>query len=147
VLEALTRSIIGWAPTHLFIPSATDIHPDHSAMAVMLSLVLQELCGNGWPGLLWSYAVHKHSAAFCAHALPLPTSAHENARKMQAVYCHQTQLKSRRRFLFYAARPELWQHVRPGEPANPGRLGVLNLAELQPAAGRDPAVHKSSSPP
>jgi LmbE family N-acetylglucosaminyl deacetylase len=119
-LAALTRSIIGWAPTHLFIPAATDIHPDHSAVAVMLSLVLQELCGNGWPGLLWSYAVHKQSGAFCARALPLPQSAYENARKMQAVYCHQTQLKlSGRRFLSYAARPELWQYIRPEEPGIP----------------------------
>jgi hypothetical protein len=45
---------------------------------------------------------------------------HETARKMQAVYCHQTQLKlSRRRFLSYAARPELWQPIEPGEPGTP----------------------------
>jgi LmbE family N-acetylglucosaminyl deacetylase len=119
-LAALTRSIIDWAPTHLFIPSATDIHPYHSEIAVMLSLVLQELREDAWPSSVWSYAVHKHSAAFCARAHPLPQSEHETARKMQAVYCHQTQLKlSRRRFLFYAARPELWQHVRPGEPGTP----------------------------
>lgn len=119
-LAALIRPIIDWAPTHLFIPSCTDIHPDHSAIAVMLSLVLQELRENGWPGSVLSYAVHKRSAAFCARAYLLPKSAHENARKMQAVYCHQTQLKlSRRRFLSYAARPELWQPIRPGEPGTP----------------------------
>lgn len=119
-LALLTRLIIDWSPTHLLIPSATDIHPDHSAAAVMLSLVLQELGGNGWPSLLWSYAVHKHSPAFCAHAHPLPASAHENARKMQAIHCHQTQLKlSRRRFLSYASGPELWLRIRPEEPVAP----------------------------
>jgi len=119
-LAALTRSIMGWAPTHLFIPSATDIHPDHSALAVMLSLVLQQLRENGWPVSVLSYAVHAHSAAFCARAYLLPQSAHETARKMQAVYCHQTQLKlSRRRFLSYAARPELWQPIEPGEAGTP----------------------------
>jgi LmbE family N-acetylglucosaminyl deacetylase len=119
-LAALTRSIMGWAPTHLFIPSSTDIHPDHSALAVMLSLVLQQLRDNGWLGSVRSYAVHTHSAAFCARAYLLPQSAHETARKMQAIYCHQTQLKlSRRRFLSYAARPELWQPIEPGEAGTP----------------------------
>lgn len=119
-LAALTRSINDWAPTHVFIPSATDIHPDHSAIAVMLSLVLQELPEDRWPDAVWSYAVHKHSAAFCARAYRLPQSADETARKMQAVYCHQTQLKlSSRRFLSYAARPELWQPIGPGEAGTP----------------------------
>jgi len=122
-LAALTRSIMAWAPTHLFIPSATDIHPDHSALAVMLSLVLQQLRENGWPGSVLSYAVHMHSAAFCARAYQLPQSAHETARKMQAVYCHQTHLKlSRRRFLSYAARPELWQPIEAGEAGIPEGL-------------------------
>jgi hypothetical protein len=39
---------------------------------------------------------------------------------MQVVYCHQTQLKlSHRRFLSYAARPELWQYIRTEEPEIP----------------------------
>ena len=119
-LALLTRLIIDWAPTHLLIPSATDIHPDHSAVAVLLSLVLQELRENGWRGSVWSYAVHKHTAAFCARAYPLPQSVDEAARKMQAAYCHQTQLKlSRRRFLSYAARTELWQRIGPGEVGTP----------------------------
>src|SRR5215471_4201097 len=119
-LAALTRSIMGWAPTHLFIPSATDIHPDHSALAVMLSLVLQQMRRKGWSGLVWSYAVHRHSPAFTARAYRLPQSVDEAARKMQAVYCHQTQLKlSRRRFLSYAARPELWQPLGSGEAGTP----------------------------
>src|SRR5262249_3493067 len=79
-LAALTRSIMGWVPTHLFIPSATDIHSDHSALAVMLSLVLQQLRENGWPVSVLSYAVHAHSAAFCARAYLLPQSVHETAR-------------------------------------------------------------------
>ena len=115
-LATLTRSITDWAPTHLLIPSATDIHPDHSAAAVMLSLVLQRMRDNGSSGSVWSYAVHRQSAAFCARAYPLPQSGDETARKMQAVLCHESQLKlSRRRFLAYAARCELWQHIRPGE--------------------------------
>jgi LmbE family N-acetylglucosaminyl deacetylase len=119
-LATLTCSITDWAPTHLLIPSATDIHPDHSASAVMLSLVLQRMRDNGWSGSVWSYAVHRQSAAFCARAYPLPQSAEETARKMQAVLCHESQLKlSRRRFLAYAARCELWQHIRPGEAGTP----------------------------
>ena len=119
-LATLARSITDWAPTHLLIPLATDIHPDHSAVAVMLSMVLQKLRENGWAGSVWSYAVHKHSAAFSARACPLPQSVRETAKKMEAVYCHQTQLKlSRRRFLSYAARRELWQHVEPGQAGTP----------------------------
>lgn len=119
-LAILARSITDWAPTHLFIPSASDIHPDHNALAVMLSLVLQQLRENGWSGLVWSYAVHRQSAAFSARAYPLPQSPHETARKIEAVCCHRSQLKlSRRRFLSYAARPELWQHMEPGEAGVP----------------------------
>jgi LmbE family N-acetylglucosaminyl deacetylase len=119
-LVTLTRSIADWAPSHLFIPSATDIHPDHSALAVMLSLVLQQLRENGWSGAVWSYAIHRQSPAFSARAYPLPQSRDEAVRKMQAVYCHQTQLKlSRRRFLSYATRPELWQHIGPREAGTP----------------------------
>jgi len=151
-LARLTDSIVDWAPTHLFIPSATDIHPDHSAVAVMLSLVLQKLRNNGWPGLVWSYAVHRQSAAFCARACPLPQSAGETARKMQAVYCHQTQLKlSRRRFLAYAARRELWQYMRPGEAGtleapvrsilrNSGLLQVEIRLSIRGALLHDPIV-------
>jgi LmbE family N-acetylglucosaminyl deacetylase len=119
-LAILARSITDWAPTHLFIPSASDIHPDHNALAVMLSLVLQQLREDGWSGRVWSYAVHRHNAAFSARAYPLLQSAHETARKIEALYCHRSQLRlSRRRFLSYAARPELWQHIAPGEAGAP----------------------------
>jgi LmbE family N-acetylglucosaminyl deacetylase len=109
-LERFAAIIADWAPTDLLVPSISDTHPDHSALAVMLRLVL----GESFSGptatermTTWSYAVHGRSPAFFDRAKTIRQSQAETATKLRAIRCHKTQLKlSRKRFLGYAHRLE-----------------------------------------
>jgi LmbE family N-acetylglucosaminyl deacetylase len=107
ILARFAAMITEWAPTHLLVPSIADTHPDHSALAVMLRIVVAEFLSNG-PNLpVWSYCVHGKSPVFFERAQKLRQSESEMAIKRAAIRCHKTQLKlSRKRFLAYATRPE-----------------------------------------
>jgi len=103
----LAQCIIEWAPTDILWPDISDIHPDHSALGVMLRLVLQTLPRKIPPVMIWNFLVHGHSPHFFQCAVPIRQSSSETATKKAAINCHQTQLKlSRRRFMEYAGRPE-----------------------------------------
>jgi LmbE family N-acetylglucosaminyl deacetylase len=105
-LERFVTVIADWAPTDLLVPSISDTHPDHSALAVITRLALSESSVAGRVSV-WSYAVHGRSPAFFGHAQTIPQSEIETATKLRAIRCHNTQLKlSRKRFLAYAGRPE-----------------------------------------
>jgi LmbE family N-acetylglucosaminyl deacetylase len=104
-LERFATIIADWEPTDLLVPSISDTHPDHSALAVMVRLALSESISSDVS--VWNYAVHGKSAAFFQRAMAIPQSESEMARKLRAIRCHKTQLKlSKKRFLGYAARPE-----------------------------------------
>jgi LmbE family N-acetylglucosaminyl deacetylase len=109
-LERFAAIIADWGPTDLLVPSISDTHPDHSALAVMLRLVLSESFSDAMETgqmTVWSYVVHGRSPAFFDHAETICQSDSEAATKLRAIRCHKTQLKlSRKRFLGYAARPE-----------------------------------------
>jgi LmbE family N-acetylglucosaminyl deacetylase len=115
-LERFASAMTDWCPTDLLVPSIADTHPDHSALAVMLRLVLAQSFPNEPQMSVWSYAVHGESAAFRDRAQELRQSKKETAVKERAIRCHKTQLKlSRRRFLAYAARPERFLKLRSRE--------------------------------
>jgi len=109
-LERFAATIADWRPTHLLAPSISDTHPDHSALAVMLRLVLSESFSQPMATgqmAVWSYVVHGRSAAFFDRAATICQSHREAATKLRAIRCHKTQLKlSRKRFLGYANWPE-----------------------------------------
>jgi len=109
-LERFAGIIADWGPTDLLVPSISDTHPDHSALAVMLGLVLSEsFSGPMATGQIavWSYVVHGKSPAFFDCAEEICHSHSEAGTKLRAIRCHKTQLKlSRKRFLAYAGRPE-----------------------------------------
>jgi LmbE family N-acetylglucosaminyl deacetylase len=115
-LDRFAEIIADWAPTDLLVPSISDTHPDHSALAVMIRLVLSEFfCDSATAGRMsaWSFAVHGRSPAFFDRAQTVQQSEVETATKLQAIRCHKTQLKlSRKRFLGYAARPERFVKLR-----------------------------------
>lgn len=106
----LAAHIADWRPTDLLVPSISDTHPDHSALAVTLRLVLSESFSDPLAAgkmAAWSYVVHGRSSAFFDRATTICQSHPEVATKLQAIRCHKTQLKlSRKRFLAYAGRPE-----------------------------------------
>ena len=109
-LERFAAIIADWEPTDLLVPSISDTHPDHSALAVMLRLVFSESFSDAMETgqmTVWSYVVHGRSPAFLDRAETICQSHIETATKLRAIRCHKTQLKlSRKRFLGYAARPE-----------------------------------------
>ena len=115
-LERFRTVIRNWSPTHLLVPSIADTHPDHSALAVMLRLVLAEFFSDRPQMSVWSYAVHGRSAAFFDGAQKLRQSRLEMAAKQRAIHSHKTQLKlSRWRFLAYATRPEHFRKLVSAE--------------------------------
>src|SRR5438876_7058434 len=109
-LKHLSGIIAHWKPTDLLMPSISDTHPDHSALAVMLRLVLSESFLDPMATgqmTAWSYVVHGRSPAFFDRSGSICQSQREAAIKLRAIRCHTTQLKlSRKRFLAYASRPE-----------------------------------------
>jgi LmbE family N-acetylglucosaminyl deacetylase len=113
ILERFATSIRSWAPTDLLVPSIHDTHPDHSALAVMLRLVLAKLYSDETSASVWAYTVHGKSKVFFGHAQKLRHSNGETSIKEKAIRCHKTQLKlSRRRFLAYALRPECFLKLK-----------------------------------
>ena len=109
-LTRLIQLIEDWSPTDILAPSLFDIHPDHNAVAVMMRLIFADFLAPGVSQ--WNYLVHGRSPAFFDRAAELSPSEAETATKLDAIRCHQTQIKlSRRRFLRYATRSERFLRV------------------------------------
>jgi len=114
-LKRLGSMISQWGPTHLVFPSHFDRHPDHSAVSIMIQLILPDLLENGITTSAWTYSIHGSSVAFSEQAEPMPASDLEQLMKLQAIRCHATQLRlSRNRFLGYVSRPELFTRSQAG---------------------------------
>jgi LmbE family N-acetylglucosaminyl deacetylase len=106
-LQRLARTIRTWQPTHLLMPSAADTHPDHSGLAVLLGVVIDDYLPPQHGLTQIRYLVHGASESFAREAQRLPCSPLERKTKRRAIVCHVTQVAlSRRRFLAYAKRPE-----------------------------------------
>ncbi|HEY1581562.1 MAG TPA: PIG-L family deacetylase [Chthoniobacterales bacterium] len=106
-LRRLASVVREWEPTHLLLPSATDTHPDHSGLAVLLEIALETYLASGDDLVRLHYLVHGASDSFSRAACELPHSLLEKRAKRRAIVCHVTQVAlSRRRFLSYARRPE-----------------------------------------
>jgi len=105
LFEVFTDEIRAFDPTILVIPTILDAHPDHSALGVALSFVL-DLIGNS--GIqVWEYLVHRPHVCVPRRAVMLRLGPLEIERKRSAILCHETQVAlSRRRFLQYAKAEE-----------------------------------------
>lgn len=111
-LDLLRASIVTWQPTLLLVPSVADTHADHRALGMMLQTIEASATTALPPLSIWSYQVHGRLRQI-GSAVALAQSAAETARKIAAISRHRTQLLlSRRRFLAYAARPEIFRPVR-----------------------------------
>lgn len=106
-LQRLANVIDSWEPTHLLMPSATDTHPDHSGLAVLLGIALADYLPSPPAMTQLHYLVHGASPSFAREAHEPSSSPLERKMKQRAIVCHVTQVAlSRRRFLAYAKRPE-----------------------------------------
>lgn len=107
LLARFARLIAEFGPTHLFIPSIADRHPDHNALGVMLRLALRKYFAESTQIQTWSYLVHGKNMRVSDGAVVLHKSEIAIARKRLAISCHRSQIKlSRRRFFAYADRAE-----------------------------------------
>ena len=111
-LARLRYLVREFSATDIVGPDISDRHRDHSAVGTMLD----KLLSAGHPEVRaicrWSYVVHGPRRHFLDNAQALPQTASQREAKRRAIGCHQTQLiLSRRRFLAYAARPELLRAV------------------------------------
>ncbi len=106
-LHRLANLIGDWQPTHLLLPSAADTHPDHSGLAVLLGIAIDDYLRPPQPIVRLHYLVHGGSESFTRGAREMHSTAIEKRAKQRAIVCHVTQVAlSRRRFLSYARRPE-----------------------------------------
>jgi hypothetical protein len=127
----LADRIISWHPTHLLVPSASDTHPDHSGLALLLRLAFDDFLPRRHQIQRLEYLVHGASATFAQMARDFPQSLIETRAKQRAIARHVTQVAlSRRRFLAYAKRPE--RFVIGNDSSAPISDGPVESFEREP---------------
>ncbi|HEY6866729.1 MAG TPA: PIG-L deacetylase family protein, partial [Candidatus Eisenbacteria bacterium] len=105
--HALAGEIERFRPTLLVSPSPSDLHPDHSALAVFLSLALARLEPAVHPPREARFVVHHDGPiAVTGGAERLALTHEERERKRRAILCHASQLIWRRRALLSFADDE-----------------------------------------
>jgi len=110
-LRPFVEALRDWRPTHLIGPTPCDLHPDHSALYVLLRTALHQQPVPGLQRL--HYAVHGPFAG--QGPVRVALSAAEIETKRAAIECHHSQMVlSRKRFLWYARPEEDFFH--PKEP-------------------------------
>ncbi len=103
-VTALAREIGAWRPTLLVMPSEFDLHPDHSALALMARFALARLNSDQRRFTTIQYLIHSpHPPPANRDWRILPLSPSEQRRKRAAIIRYASQLVlSRRRFLAFA---------------------------------------------
>jgi LmbE family N-acetylglucosaminyl deacetylase len=113
VIRALRTQIDEFRPTVLIMPAVSDRHPDHSAANILARAAIAQ---SPLPRL-YTFAVHGRDES--AAAMIVALTPQQRDLKQAAILAHQTQMQlSRRRFLRYADRAELYQR----EATTPGEL-------------------------
>jgi LmbE family N-acetylglucosaminyl deacetylase len=163
-VEEIASLITARRPTLLIAPSLFDLHPDHSALAVLVRLAAARVEPGRRPRHL-SYLIHRSRGNTFAEAADGPAtlrfdpSEKEKDRKRRAICRHTTQLAvHRRKFLSFADRPEIFISGEPataGDGPHPVRLvgvgpDILRLeVELHPRLGAfgRPTLHLAGGAP
>lgn len=95
-VQRLAGIIREWRPTHLAGPGPFDLHPDHSAAAVLTDLALARLAAGERPRVRVEYAVHvRASRRPEAEWVSLDLTEEQRATKLRAILCHASQLRLR----------------------------------------------------
>jgi N-acetyl-1-D-myo-inositol-2-amino-2-deoxy-alpha-D-glucopyranoside deacetylase len=93
-------------PTLLVLPDLCDRHPDHSALHVVLEMVLQGMSHDARPDCL-SYLLHGHPRQDLPNQVVFALDDAEVQRKRQAIETHASQTAlSHKRLLRFAAPTE-----------------------------------------
>jgi len=112
VVERIATVIEEVQPTHVIAPSAFDLHPDHSALHILVRLALSRE-EHGAERLYYSVHTRGYHSDWTAATIEL--TPNEQAVKRLAILCHRSQTAlSRKRFLRYARTTETF--FRPALP-------------------------------
>ncbi len=106
--RALTDVLLEWRPTVVVMPSLLDLHPDHSALAVLVTVAIAELAERLSVRKVARFLVHNPKLRSRRHegSLVLPLSDAQKARKRAAIACHRSQLVLRGSWLLSFASEE-----------------------------------------
>jgi LmbE family N-acetylglucosaminyl deacetylase len=135
----IARTISEWKPTLLVFPSAVDLHPDHSALSVIVALALALPDDTSARFERLEFFVHdRPGKGRRPPTVSLTLSPEERERKRRAILCHGSQLKFLRwRLLGRARRTEDYlaeeEGVRPLLPVghHPVRTAALADGHLE----------------
>ncbi|MCX5786554.1 MAG: PIG-L family deacetylase [Elusimicrobia bacterium] len=101
------KMLAEFRPTIIVSPSMNDLHPDHSAAAVMTEMAVAGIPGNERRPLTLFYALHRRGPEPAAEFdLKLPLAPHETAEKMAFKNIYRTQASTWRRLAAKVAREE-----------------------------------------
>ena len=131
-VSALRELLEATHPSLLVGPSAADLHPDHSALAVLLRLALAEATAAPTPREL-AYVVHNPALRHLATAVSsLALDDAERSRKREAIACHATQLHLRGHWLqtFADASEDLVGVPWPAAAPHPAHAAVTSDGDL-----------------
>ncbi len=129
VVNETTASIARWralideiGPTLLVLPDLADAHPDHSALHVLLELVLDGLPAARQPRCL-CYLLHGRAQLDRTRRASLTLTPQESARKRAAILAHRSQIAlSRGRLLRFAGEEERFAQGSGDHPVSGSRL-------------------------
>ncbi len=113
---AVLDAIRVWRPTVIGGPSLLDLHPDHSALAVVAELAVAALGETVAVRRRVRYLVHnpRLRSRVDVGSLALPLSEAQQRRKKAAIACHETQLVLRGSWLLsFAASDEMYYLDEP----------------------------------
>jgi len=112
LIMALVNEFSAAPPTVLVTPSVQDRHPDHRAAFALSGEALRR---TGQSPAVWlTYLIHRPWLRRWAavRGVVLRLSPEQRQKKLEAILCHDTQMKlSRRRFTSFAKSEEIFQPV------------------------------------
>ena len=109
VLFTLWAELTEWEPTIFVMPSATDAHPDHSALFVLVNLALMRL---EHPPRLLRFIIHPPRRPSERGKVTVRLTEAEVGRKRAAIMAHESQMAlSRKRFAAYATEEEIFYNA------------------------------------
>ncbi|CAN5826459.1 hypothetical protein BH09VER1_BH09VER1_41940 [soil metagenome] len=109
IVSALQREIEDFRPSFVVLPSPLDLHPDHSALAVLAQLALRR---SATASEVLYYIVHDGGRDLVEFDISLRLTPAQQLKKREAILRHGSQmLLSRRRFLQFAKSEELYHRA------------------------------------
>jgi LmbE family N-acetylglucosaminyl deacetylase len=109
VLFTLWAELTEWEPTVFAMPSASDAHPDHSALFVLVHLALMRL---ERPPRMLRFIIHPPRRQSERGKVTLKLTPAEIERKRAAILAHESQMAlSRKRFASYATEQEIFYNA------------------------------------